>query len=42
MALEEGADPMICENNLYEDNERNDVSVGQGLEPAPPVESLDL
>lgn len=40
VALEQGADPAIAGDNEYLDNERNDIAVGLGLEPAPPVEPL--
>lgn len=42
IALEEGADPAISESNIIFGNEVNMVSVGLGLEPAPPVEVPDL
>lgn len=41
VALEGGADPEISDDNVYLDNGRNDVAVGLGLEPAPPVQETD-
>jgi hypothetical protein len=39
VALERGADPTI-EDNRFEGNARDDVAVGLGLDPVPPVEPL--
>jgi hypothetical protein len=42
IALEEGADPIVSESNIIYGNEQNEVTLGAGLEPAPPPEVPDL
>ena len=33
--IDKGANPDFCEDNVFEDNKRNSIAFGKGLEPAP-------
>lgn len=40
IVLEQGADPVIGDDNMFLNNESNEVTRGAGLEPSPPPEPL--